>query len=119
MAAVVGFAFLVTVATPVGKRIFLLVITTITNAMRCMATTGGMVKKSGRWPFKKSAVGGIKTTACSGSSKRAMKKRCYISTRNKLITFCIFLCEYKENIEAHVTSSASTLGMHTKRNATL
>ena len=45
MAAVVGFAFLVTVATPVGKRIFLLVITTITNAMRCMATTAGMVKK--------------------------------------------------------------------------
>ena len=57
MAAVVGFAFLVMVATPVGKRIFLLVITTITNAMRCMATTAGMVKKSGRWPFKKSAVG--------------------------------------------------------------
>ena len=46
MAAVVGFAFLVTVATPVGKRIFLLVITTITNAMRCMATTAGMVKKA-------------------------------------------------------------------------
>ena len=32
-----------------------------------------------------------------------MKKRCYISTRNKLITFGIFLCEYKENIEVHVT----------------
>ena len=46
MAAVVGFAFLVTVATPVGKRVFLLVITTITNAMRCMATTAGMVKKA-------------------------------------------------------------------------
>ena len=46
MAAVVGFAFLVTVATPVGKRIFLLVITTISNAMRCMATTAGMVKKA-------------------------------------------------------------------------
>ena len=46
MAAVVGFAFLVTVATPVGKRIFLLVITTIPNAMRCMATTAGMVKKA-------------------------------------------------------------------------
>ena len=45
MAAVVGFAFLVTVATPVGKRIFLLVITTITNAMRCLATTVAMVKK--------------------------------------------------------------------------
>ena len=46
MAAVVGFAFLVTVATLVGKRIFLLVITTITNAMRRMATTAGMVKKA-------------------------------------------------------------------------
>ena len=57
MAAVVGFAFLVTVAMPVGKRFFLLVITSIPNAMRCMATTAGMVKKSGRWPFKKSAVG--------------------------------------------------------------
>ena len=45
MAAVVGFAFLVTVATPVGKRVFLLVITTIPNAMRCMATTVAMVKK--------------------------------------------------------------------------
>ena len=43
MAAVVGFAFLVTVATPVGKRIFLLVIIT---AMRCMVTTAGMVKKA-------------------------------------------------------------------------
>ena len=46
MAAVVGFAFLVTVATPVGKRVFLLIIPTIPNAMRCMATTAGMVKKA-------------------------------------------------------------------------
>ena len=46
MTAVVGFAFLVTVATPVGKRVFLLVITTIPNAMRRMATTAGMVKKA-------------------------------------------------------------------------
>ena len=46
MAAVVGFAILVTVATPVGKRVFLLIITTIPNAMRCMATTAGMVKKA-------------------------------------------------------------------------
>ena len=60
MAAVVGFAFLLTAVTPVGKRVFLLVITTIPNAMRRMATTAGMVKKSGRWPFKKSAVGGKK-----------------------------------------------------------
>ncbi|WP_144008151.1 hypothetical protein [Prevotella sp. P5-64] len=56
MTAVVGFAFLVTVATPVGKRVFLLVITTIPNAMRCMATTAAT--------FKKSAVGGKKTVAC-------------------------------------------------------
>ena len=57
MAAVVGFAFLLTAVTPVGNRVFLLVITTIPSAMRRMATTAGMVKKSGRWPFKKSAVG--------------------------------------------------------------
>ena len=36
-----GFA-----VTPVGKRVFLLVITTIPNAMRRMATTAGMVKKA-------------------------------------------------------------------------
>ena len=64
MAAVVGSAFLLTAVTPVGKRVFLFVVTTIPNAMRCMATTSGMVKKSGRWPFKKSAVGGKKTVAC-------------------------------------------------------
>ena len=46
MAAVVGFAFLVTVVTPVGKRVFLLVVTTIPNAMRCMATTAATVKKA-------------------------------------------------------------------------
>ena len=46
MTAVVGFAFLITVATPVGKRVFLLVITTIPNAMRCMATTAATVKKA-------------------------------------------------------------------------
>ena len=46
MAAVVGFAFLLTAVTPVGKRVFLLAITTIPNAMRGMATTAGMVKKA-------------------------------------------------------------------------
>ena len=62
MAAVVGFDFLLTAVTPVGKRVFLLVITTIPNAMRCMATTAATVKKSGRWPFKKSAIGGKKNS---------------------------------------------------------
>ena len=46
MAAVVGFAFLLTAVTPDGKRVFLLVITTIPNAMCRMATTAGMVKKA-------------------------------------------------------------------------
>ena len=46
MTAVVGFAFLMTVATPVGKRVFLLVITTIPNALRSMATTAATVKKA-------------------------------------------------------------------------
>ena len=46
MAAVVGFAFLLTAVTPVGKRVFLHVITTIPNAMRSMATTAATVKKA-------------------------------------------------------------------------
>ena len=46
MAAVVGFAFLLTAVTPVGKRVFLLVITTIPNAMRCMTATAGMGQKA-------------------------------------------------------------------------
>ena len=46
MAPVVGFAFLWLSVTPVGKRAFLLVITTIPNAMRCMATTAATVKKA-------------------------------------------------------------------------
>ena len=46
MAAVVVFAFLVTVVTPVGKQVFLLVVNTIPNAMRCMATTAATVKKA-------------------------------------------------------------------------
>ena len=53
MAAVVGFAFLLTAVTPVGKRVFLLVITTIPNAMRRMATTAGMVKKVRLAPVEK------------------------------------------------------------------
>ena len=46
MAAVVGFAFWGLAVTPVGKRVFLLVVATIPNAMRCMTTTAGMVQKA-------------------------------------------------------------------------
>ncbi|WP_158216192.1 hypothetical protein [Prevotella sp. P5-64] len=45
MAAVVGFAFLGVAVASVGKRVFLLVVATIPNAMRCMATTAATVKK--------------------------------------------------------------------------
>ena len=46
MATVVGSAFLGVAVTPVGKQVFLLVVTTIPNAMRRMATTAGMVQKA-------------------------------------------------------------------------
>ena len=46
MAAVVGFAFLWLSVTPVGKRVFLLVVVTIPNAMLCMTTTSVMVQKA-------------------------------------------------------------------------
>ena len=46
MAVVVGFAFLVTVVTPVRKRVFLLIVATIHNAMLRMTTTAGMVQKA-------------------------------------------------------------------------
>ena len=46
MAPVVGFAFLVTVVTPVGKRVSLFVVAAIPNAMLRMTTTAGMVQKA-------------------------------------------------------------------------
>ena len=46
MAAVVGFAFLWLSVTPVGKRVFLLVVATTPNAMLCMTTSAGMVQKA-------------------------------------------------------------------------
>ena len=64
MVAVVGFALLGQMVTPVRKRVFLLVITVITNVMHCMTTAAITVQKSGRRPFKKSAFGGEKIAAC-------------------------------------------------------
>ena len=46
MAAVVGFAFWGLTVTPVGKRVFLIVVATIPNAMLCMTTTACMVQKA-------------------------------------------------------------------------
>ena len=46
MASVVGFAFLWLSVTPVGKRVFLLVVVAIPNAMLCMTTTAATVQKA-------------------------------------------------------------------------
>ena len=46
MATVVGFAFWGLAVTPVGKQVFLLVVTTIPNAMRCMTTTAATFQKA-------------------------------------------------------------------------
>ena len=46
MVAVVGFAFLWLSVTPVGKRVFLLVVAVTPNAMLCMTTTSATVQKA-------------------------------------------------------------------------
>ena len=46
MAAVVGFAFWGVTVPPVRKRVFLLIVTTIPNAMLRMTTTAATVQKA-------------------------------------------------------------------------
>ena len=46
MSSVVGFAFWGVAVTPVGKRVFLLVVAVTPNAMRCMTTTAATVQKA-------------------------------------------------------------------------
>ena len=46
MSSVVGFAFWGLAVTPVGKRVFLLVVAVTPNAMRCMTTTAATVQKA-------------------------------------------------------------------------
>ena len=46
MVAVVGFAFLVTVVTPCGKRVFLLAVSTIPTVMHGMTPAATTVKKA-------------------------------------------------------------------------
>ena len=75
MVAVVGFALLGLVVTPVRKQVFLLVITVITNVMHNMTPTAIMVQKSGRRPSKKSAFGGKKIAACGSPSLTLPKGR--------------------------------------------
>ena len=61
MAAVVGFALLELIVTPVGKPVFLLAVAVTPNAMRCMTTTAATVQKAAGGRKKKTAVGGKKT----------------------------------------------------------
>ena len=75
MAAVVGFAFLVTVVTPCGKRVFLLVVATIPNAMPCMATTAATVKKAAFGCSKSPADAGKKIADCGSPSPALPKGR--------------------------------------------
>ena len=81
MAAVVGSAFLVTVVTPVGKRVLLFVVATIPNAMRCMTATAGMGQKA--------AVGRSKSPPLAVKNNSL----CYsiymtLPIENKVISFC-------------------------------
>ena len=46
MTTVVGFAFWGLAVTPVGKRVFLLLVAVIPNAMHGMTTTATMVQKA-------------------------------------------------------------------------
>ena len=50
MAAVVGFAFLGVAVTPVGKRVFLLVVATIPQRHASHDDNSRHGSKSGRWP---------------------------------------------------------------------
>ena len=83
MAAVVGFAFLVTVVTPCGKRVFLLVVATIPNAMRCMATTAATVKKAAFGRSKSPPLAVKKTTAYSTALKSAYSRGSIYCTLDK------------------------------------
>ena len=64
MAVVVGSAFLGLAVTPVGKRVFLLVVATNPQRHASHDDNSRHGSKSGRWPFKKNAVGGKKTADC-------------------------------------------------------
>ena len=64
MADVVGFAFLGVAVTSVGKQVFLLIITTIPNAMLCMTTTAATVQKAAGGRSKSPPLAVKKTADC-------------------------------------------------------
>ena len=68
MAAAVGFALVCTVVPTVGKRVFLLVVSTIPTVMRGMTTAAATVKKAAFGRSKSPAFAGTKTAANRGPS---------------------------------------------------
>ena len=72
MTTVVGFAFWVLAVTPVGKRVFLRVVTATPNAMLCMTTTAGMVQKA--------AVGRKKSPPLAVKKQQLVLSRLYDAT---------------------------------------
>ena len=80
MAPVIGFAFLGLSVTPVGKRVFLLVVANTPNAMLCMTTTAGMVQKA--------AFGRSKSPPLAVKKQQLVLSHLYDATdRNKVIIF--------------------------------
>ena len=61
MAVAVGFVLVCTVVPPVGKRVFLLVVSAIPTVMRCMTTAAATVKKAAVGRSKSPAFAGTKT----------------------------------------------------------
>ena len=87
MAPVVGFAFWELAVTPVGKRVFLIVVAAIPNAMLCMTTTAATFQK-----------------AASGRKKRpplAVKKQQLVSPSLTLTTGREFILAVFEEVVVH------------------
>ena len=75
MAADGGFALAWMVAPTVGKRVFLLVVSTIPTVMRCMTPSATTVKKAASGRSKSPAFAGTKTAANRGPSPNPPKGR--------------------------------------------
>ena len=102
MAVAVGFALAWIVATPVGKRVFLRVVSTIPTVMRGMTTAAATVKKAAFGRSKSPAFAGTKTAANRGPSPNPSQGReshrevpLWVSLRgegtNLLYTMCLIL----------------------------
>ena len=74
MAAVVGFALLELIVTPIGKRVFLLDATFTSNAMRCRTTTATTVQK---------AAGGRKKRPPLAVKKQQLVYSIYMTTADR------------------------------------